>query len=97
MRACRRVFSRLEIDLRIQRRRGGLGFLLLQLEGAGPLLDLPFVAQRNAPGDVFQGQIEFRREQFQIQHAGSRRAGPAFVENFHAHRLVADAIAAPAG
>ena len=53
-------------------------------------LTLPFVAQRNAPGDVFQRQVEFRREQFQVERARVRLARSGSCKKISTgHRLVA--------
>jgi len=41
--------------------------VLLQLQRAVPLREMPLLVQINLPGDVFERQIEFRAEQRQVE------------------------------
>ena len=57
--------------------RSGGDLFLLELERAGPMLEAPLFAERDAPGNVLERQVELGRQQFELQRASPARADAA--------------------
>ena len=88
----------LEVGLEVHHRGVRHEFFALQLEGAGPILKLPFVAEGDAPSDVFEREIELGREQLQIERARTRGANAGAVIEFNRRDpTVRDAASGRAG
>src|SRR5689334_245419 len=53
------------------------------------MLNFPFFTERNTPGEIFERQIEFRREKFQVERPPPGFANTTAIKEFNRHQLAA--------